>query len=147
MLGLNFEVKSCKTADLMKIVLVVCRLVRQEKNKGKKRKNCFCRFQISKKTVPLICSRKFFRLILKSRYVFLNFTTARILALTFNKCEIYFCGKRKGPCRVVNWFWLICHESQKCKLCNIVLYKFTANTLKCLYNPAENHKSYGQTRS
>ena len=33
--------------------------------------------------------------------------------LTFNKCEIYFCGKKKGPCRVLNWFWLICHMSHK----------------------------------
>ena len=38
-------------------------------------------------------------------------------------------------------------ESQKYKLCNIVLFKFTAYSLQCSYKPAENHKSYGQTRS
>ena len=42
-------------------------------------------------------------------YVFLNFMTARILAPTYNKCGICFCGKKKGPCRVLNWFWLICY--------------------------------------
>ena len=69
-----------------------------EKNKGKKeKKNCLCRFQVSKKTVPLIYDRKFFRFILKSRYVFLNFTTARILAPTFNKYGIYFCERRNVP--------------------------------------------------
>ena len=64
MLGLNFELKSRKTADFMKIVLAV----RYKKIRGRKRKQCFCRFQISEKTVPLIYNRKFFRLILKSRY-------------------------------------------------------------------------------
>ena len=39
--------------------------------------------------------------------------TTRILAPRFNKCEIYFCGKKKGPCRALNWFWLICHMSHK----------------------------------
>ena len=45
--------------------------------------------------------------------VFLRFTTARILAPTFNKCEIYFCGKKKDACRVLNWFWLIFYMSHK----------------------------------
>ena len=39
--------------------------------------------------------------------------TARILAPKFNKYEIYFCGKKKGSCRVWNWLWLICHMSYK----------------------------------
>ena len=55
LLDINFELKSHKTADFMK-------------NKGKKReKKCFCKFQISKKTVPMIYNIKFFKLILKSR--------------------------------------------------------------------------------
>ena len=66
---------------------------------------------MSKKTVtvPLIYNRKFFTLISKSRYVFLNFTTAIVLVPTFNECGIYFCERKKGPCKVLNWFWLICH--------------------------------------
>ena len=38
-------------------------------------------------------------------------------------------------------------ESQKYELCNIVSFKFTAYSLKCLYKPAENLKSYGQTHN
>ena len=40
----------------------------------------------------------------------MSFTTARILAPTFKKMwNIYICEKKKSPCRVLNWFWLICH--------------------------------------
>ena len=49
LMGSYFLLKSRKTADFTKIVLPVCRLVRCRENKGKKRKSCFCRFQISKK--------------------------------------------------------------------------------------------------
>ena len=38
------------------------------------------------------------------------------------------------------------YESQKYKLCNIVLFKFTASNAY-LYKHGENHKSYGQTHS
>ena len=69
----------------------------------------FYAFQISKKTVSFIYNRRFFRLILKSRYVFLNFTTARILVPTFNKCGTYFWGNKKGPCRILNWVWFLFH--------------------------------------
>ena len=34
--------------------------------------------------------------------------------------------------------------SQKYKLCNIFLVKFTAYSKYCLQSPAENHKCYGQ---
>ena len=34
--------------------------------------------------------------------------------------------------------------SQKYKLCNIFLFKFTAHILYCLQKPAEIHKYYGQ---
>ena len=47
LLGLNFELKSHKTTDFMKIVLAVCRLVKYREKQGEKReKNCLCRFQI-----------------------------------------------------------------------------------------------------
>ena len=39
LLGLNFELKSHKTADFMKIVLEVCRLVRYREKQWKKEKN------------------------------------------------------------------------------------------------------------
>ena len=39
LLDLNFELKSRKTADFMKIALVVCRLIRcEEKKEGKQKK-------------------------------------------------------------------------------------------------------------
>ena len=65
---INFELKSHKTADFMKIVLAVCRLVRYREKYGEKEKKCFCKFQISKKTMPTIYNIKFFRLIQKSRF-------------------------------------------------------------------------------
>ena len=100
LLDLNFELKSHKAANVMKIILAVCRLVRYRKIRGKKRKkNAFAGSRYQRK-LPLIYNRKFFRSILKSGYVFLNFTTARIIAPTFNKCGIYFCGRKKSPCRV-----------------------------------------------
>ena len=77
MLGLNFKLESYKTADFIRIVLALCRLVRyKEKYEEKREKK-------------------------KSRFVFLSFTTAKILTPTFNKCGTYFCGN-KGPCRVLN---------------------------------------------
>ena len=74
--------------------------------------------------------------------------TVRILAPTFNKCGIYFLERGK----VTTEFYLILinlsyTESQKYKLCNIAPFKFTVYSLYCLYKPAENLKSYGQTHN
>ena len=40
-MGLNFELKSHKAANFMKIVLAVCRLARCEENKREERKKMF----------------------------------------------------------------------------------------------------------
>ena len=68
LLNINFELKSHKTVDFMKIALAVCRLVRYREKQGEKEKKCFFKFQISKKTVPMIYNIKLFKLILKSRF-------------------------------------------------------------------------------
>ena len=49
----------------MKIVLAVCRLVREEyrEKQGEKEKKYLCKFQISKKTMSMIYNMKFFRFI------------------------------------------------------------------------------------
>ena len=90
-----------------------------------------------------------FRLILKSRYVFLNFTTARILAPTFNKCGILFLWKEE---RSLQSFKLILIdlpyiESQKYKLCNITSFKFTAYNAYISLQKASNFMVKHLTRS